>query len=138
MIVRLIGVDGAEVPFQAGDKQASIAIGNCRLDLVANGRSGTAQETDLHDVQDVFLVPKLGGRRSRLLLNRIGWLMDTAQVLGVPMVAMHEFPESEGSMNQELAARLPELRMNKELICSGDRSIMTDFETLAGPVPVVE
>jgi len=37
-----------------------------------------------------------------------------------------------------LAAKMPELRMNKELICSGDRSVMTDFETLAGPVPVVE
>jgi len=37
-----------------------------------------------------------------------------------------------------LAAKLPELRMNKHLICSGDRSIMTDFQTLAGPVPVAE
>ena len=37
-----------------------------------------------------------------------------------------------------LSARLPEFHMNKQLVCSGDRSIMTDFETLAGPVPVGE
>jgi hypothetical protein len=37
-----------------------------------------------------------------------------------------------------LAARLPELRMNKELICSGDRCAIADFEALAGPVPVAE
>ena len=59
------------------------------------------------DVQDLFLVPKLGAERSRLLLNRIGWLMDVAQLLDVPMVAMNEFPELEGAMNQELAAKLP-------------------------------
>ncbi|MCE5325795.1 MAG: acyl-CoA dehydrogenase family protein [Planctomycetaceae bacterium] len=37
-----------------------------------------------------------------------------------------------------MAAKLPEMRMNKELVLSGDRSVITDFATLAGPVPVVE
>jgi hypothetical protein len=37
-----------------------------------------------------------------------------------------------------LAAKLPEMRMNRELICSGDRSIISQFAVLAGPVPVVE
>ena len=37
-----------------------------------------------------------------------------------------------------LATKIPELRVNKETICSGDRSTMTDFQSLAGPVPVAE
>jgi 3-(methylthio)propanoyl-CoA dehydrogenase len=37
-----------------------------------------------------------------------------------------------------LAAKMPELRMNKEQILSGDRSVISDFATLAGPVPVAE
>jgi len=46
--------------------------------------------------------------------------------------------EKKAVARRWLAAKMPELRMNKELICSGDRSIMADFETLAGPVPIVE
>ena len=30
-----------------------------------------------------------------------------------------------------LATRMPEFRRNKEMICSGERSILTDFEVLA-------
>ena len=37
-----------------------------------------------------------------------------------------------------LAVKLPEIRMDHEIITSGDRSAITDFETLAGPVPVIE
>ena len=37
-----------------------------------------------------------------------------------------------------LAVKLPEIRMDHEIITSGDRSAITDFETLAGPVPVAE
>jgi hypothetical protein len=37
-----------------------------------------------------------------------------------------------------LAAKLPEIKMNRELICSGDRSIISQFADLAGPVPVAE
>jgi alkylation response protein AidB-like acyl-CoA dehydrogenase len=39
---------------------------------------------------------------------------------------------------QWLAWRMPEFRMNKEKILSVDQYINTDFETLAGPVPVLE
>ncbi len=37
-----------------------------------------------------------------------------------------------------LATRLPELRMHHEFILSGERTPMTDFEALAGRVPVAE
>jgi alkylation response protein AidB-like acyl-CoA dehydrogenase len=37
-----------------------------------------------------------------------------------------------------LAAKMPELKRNRQLICSGDQSILTDFEALAGPVPELE
>ena len=37
-----------------------------------------------------------------------------------------------------LAWRMPEIRMFKEQICSGDVSIVDDFEVLAGAVPVAE
>ena len=37
-----------------------------------------------------------------------------------------------------LAWRMAELRMCKEQICSGERSIVDEFEVLAGPVPVLE
>ena len=33
--------------------------------------------------------------------------------------------------------RLPENKMNKEKILSGVEDVTTDFETLAGPVPVL-
>ena len=35
-----------------------------------------------------------------------------------------------------LADKMPALRMNKEMILSGDRSVISDFDILAGPVPV--
>ena len=37
-----------------------------------------------------------------------------------------------------LADKLPQIRMFAEQICSGDESIVKDFEALAGPVPVAE
>ena len=37
-----------------------------------------------------------------------------------------------------LAWRMPEIRMNAEMIQSGDTQIVEEFEVLAGPVPVVE
>ncbi len=37
-----------------------------------------------------------------------------------------------------LATRLPTFRANKERITSGHRSVLTDFEALAGPLPVGE
>jgi hypothetical protein len=37
-----------------------------------------------------------------------------------------------------LAWRMPEIRMNREMILSGETAIVDAFETLAGPVPVAE
>ena len=37
-----------------------------------------------------------------------------------------------------LASKMPEVRANKDVICSGDRLVITEFEALAGPVPVAE
>jgi len=37
-----------------------------------------------------------------------------------------------------LAWRLPEVRMLREKVCSGDTQIVDEFEALAGPVPVAE
>ena len=37
-----------------------------------------------------------------------------------------------------LEAKMPEVRMNHELTCSGKRTVITEFETLAGAVPTVE
>ena len=41
-------------------------------------------------------------------------------------------------LHRWLATKMPELRMNCEFIKSGERTPMTDFEALSGPVPVVE
>jgi len=35
-----------------------------------------------------------------------------------------------------LFAKLPEVRMNRDLVCSGNQAVMTDFPALAGPVPI--
>ena len=37
-----------------------------------------------------------------------------------------------------LADKMPQIRMLKEQICSGDESVVRDFEVLAGPVPLAE
>ena len=37
-----------------------------------------------------------------------------------------------------LDTRMPELRRLHEQVCSGDRLTLTEFETLAGPAPVME
>ena len=37
-----------------------------------------------------------------------------------------------------LNTRMPELHRNRQQICSGDRLTLTEFDTLAGPVPEME
>ena len=34
--------------------------------------------------------------------------------------------------------KLPEVRLNHEMICSGDQTVMAEFDALAGPVPALE
>jgi len=68
-------------------------------------------------------------------------LVDMAIVLVVGALFCDHATASEAKAvvaKRWLAAKMPEFRMNRELVCSGDRSVMTDFGTLAGPVPVAE
>ena len=37
-----------------------------------------------------------------------------------------------------LAVKMPELKMDHEIVTSGDRTAITEFEALAGPLPVIE
>ncbi|HUS47098.1 MAG TPA: acyl-CoA dehydrogenase family protein [Phycisphaerae bacterium] len=46
--------------------------------------------------------------------------------------------EKKAVLHRWLAMKMPELRMNHEIITSGDRSAIEHFETLAGPLPVVD
>jgi len=34
--------------------------------------------------------------------------------------------------------KLPEMQANKEIICSGDRSVLTEFDELVGAAPIIE
>ena len=47
-------------------------------------------------------------------------------------------PQKAAVAKRWLAAKMPELRMNHQIVMSGDRQVIADFETLAGPVPVSE
>ena len=46
--------------------------------------------------------------------------------------------EKKAVARRWLADRMPQVHMNHQVICSGDRQIISEFETLAGPVPVAE
>jgi len=90
-------------------------------------------------VEAVAFVKEQGGTEYMDLYGRK--LVDMGVILIVGALFCDQAAASEAKRPvamRWLAAKLPELRMNKQLICSGDRSIMTDFEALAGPVPVVE
>jgi len=68
-------------------------------------------------------------------------LVDMAIVLVVGVLFCDQATAKDAKLavaRRWLAAKLPELRMNRERILSGDRSAVRDFETLAGPVPVTE
>ena len=68
-------------------------------------------------------------------------LVDVAIYLIVAALFADHAAGAEGKkavLRRWLAVKLPEIRMDHEIITSGDRSAITDFETLAGPVPVAE
>ena len=48
-----------------------------------------------------------------------------------------ESPRKLAVARRWLADKMPEIRRNREQIASGDLSVVNDFETLAGPVPVL-
>lgn len=58
------------------------------------------------DVQDSFL-SKLTPDQSEDILSRVGWLMDIANVLKVPIIATAEEIDRMGSLSASLAAKLP-------------------------------
>ncbi|MCK4871626.1 MAG: acyl-CoA dehydrogenase family protein [Phycisphaerales bacterium] len=65
-------------------------------------------------------------------------LVDMAIYLIIGAIFCDHAAESDAKravLRRWLAARMPELQMNKQLICSGDDIILSEFETLAGPVP---
>ncbi|MDY7011706.1 MAG: acyl-CoA dehydrogenase family protein [Planctomycetota bacterium] len=68
-------------------------------------------------------------------------LVDMAIFLIVGAIFADQATASETKktvLHRWLATKMPELRMDHEFITSGERTPMTDFEALAGPVPVVE
>ena len=58
------------------------------------------------DIQDHFLA-KLPPERAELLVNRVGWLMEIAKILQVPMVVTAEEPDRLDGFLPSLAEKLP-------------------------------
>jgi len=58
------------------------------------------------DVQDHFLA-KLPSERAKRLVNRVGWLMEVAKILHVPMVVTAEEEKRYGGLIAVLAEKLP-------------------------------
>ncbi len=68
-------------------------------------------------------------------------LVDMAMYLIVGALFLDQATASETKkavLNRWLFWRMPELRMNYEVITSGNRSAITDFDVLAGPVPTLQ
>jgi nicotinamidase-related amidase len=58
------------------------------------------------DVQDHFL-SKLPTQRAEVLVNRVGWLMEVAKILNVPMIVTAEEGKRYGELTAVLAEKLP-------------------------------
>lgn len=58
------------------------------------------------DVQDHFLA-RLPPQRAEQLVNRVGWLMEVAKILNVPIIATAEEPKRYAGMTAALAEKLP-------------------------------
>ena len=68
-------------------------------------------------------------------------LVDMAMYLIIGALFLDQSQKSPAKLavaRRWLKARLPELRMNYEVVTSGDRSPIIDFEVLAGPVPTLQ
>jgi len=87
----------------------------------------------------VAFVKEQGGAEYMDLMGRR--LVDMAITLIVGALFLDQAASSDTKkavVRRWLAVKLPELRMHREFILSGERSPMTDFEALAGAVPVAE
>jgi len=58
------------------------------------------------DIQDHFL-DRLPLERAEILVNRVGWLMEIAKILHVPIVVTTEEADRYNGLSPSLAARLP-------------------------------
>ncbi len=58
------------------------------------------------DVQDHFLT-KLPPQRAGMLVDRVGWLMEIAKILKVPLVATTEEKSRNGGLTATIAEKLP-------------------------------
>jgi len=102
--------------------------------LIEQIRAGLAELSEA-----VAFVKAQGGTEYMDLVGRK--LVDMAIALVVGALFCDAAVESGRKLavaRRWLADKMPELRMNKELILAGDRSVISDFEALAGPVPVTE
>ena len=79
------------------------------------------------DVQDHFLA-KLQPRRAEQLVNRVGWLMEVAKVLNVPIIATAEEGKRFGGLTPVLAGRLlPGTKvLDKTVYCLADQPNILD------------
>jgi len=79
------------------------------------------------DAQDHFLA-KLQPQRAEQLVNRVGWLIEVAKVLKIPIIATAEERKSLGGLTTVLAERLPPSTkvLDKTLYCLADQPNILD------------
>ena len=83
----------------------------------------------LVDVQKVF-ADKLTDLEKQKVVERIGWIVDVARKLDVPIVAMGEDIESNGGVIEEIKSKLPEDQVihNKMVFgLAGEKAILKDI-----------
>ena len=101
-------------------------------DLAAKARQAAA----LLDEAIAFVKEQPGTEYMDLVGRR---LVDMAIYIIVAALLLDQAGASETKkavVRRWLTVKVPEIRMNREVILSGERSPMTDFEALAGPLPV--
>jgi len=102
--------------------------------LVERLRAGLA---DLNEA--IAFVKAQGGTEYMDLHGRRLVDMAVALIVGALFCGHATASEAKKAVARRwLAVRMPELRMDKERIVSGDRGAIADFDALAGPVPVAE
>lgn len=79
------------------------------------------------DVQDHFLT-KLQPQKAEQLVNRVGWLMEIAKVLNIPIIATAEEEKRFGELTAVLAEKLPQGTkvLDKTVYCLADQPDILD------------
>jgi nicotinamidase-related amidase len=86
------------------------------------------------DVQEK-LVPKVVGAAA--LVRDVGFLIDAARLLGMPVVATEQYPRGLGPTVPELARRLPERPDKTAFSCCAIPSVVETFRRAARPKVVL-